>query len=241
MAVSALRVYIGYDPREDMAYRVAEFSLRRHASRPLAVTPLKLGRLQAQGLSQRPYRVHRNSLWDVLSQAPCSTEFSNTRFLTPLLAQTGWALFIDCDMLFLGDVERLFALADPRYAVMCVKHQHDGNERVKMDGCEQTRYPRKNWSSVMLFNCDHPANEALTLELLNRVPGRDLHRFCWLADEHIGELPVTWNWLVGVQPKPSHAHLAHYTLGMPFMPGYERAEHSELWWAEFARMRDCPE
>ena len=97
--MTAHKVYIGYDPRESDAYRVAEFSLRRHATRPVTVTPLKLDRLQAQGLSQRPYRVHRNSLWDVLSEAPCSTEFSNTRFLTPLLAQTGWALFIDCDML----------------------------------------------------------------------------------------------------------------------------------------------
>lgn len=239
--MTAHKVYIGYDRREADAYRVAEFSLRRHASRPVTVTPLKLNRLQAQGLSQRPYRIYRNSLWDILSDAPCSTEFSNTRFLTPLLAQSGWALFIDCDMLFLGDVARLFALADPRYAVMCVKHQHAGDEGVKMDGCEQTRYARKNWSSVMLFNCDHAANAGLTLDVVNGAPGRDLHRFCWLDDEEIGELPPTWNWLVGVQPKPADVHLAHYTLGMPFMAGYERSPHSDLWWAEFARLRDLPE
>jgi hypothetical protein len=232
----AVKIYIGYDPREDEAYRVAEFSLRRHASRPMTVTPLKLDRLQAQGLSQRPYRIFRNSLWDVLSDAPCSTEFSNSRFLTPLLAQSGWALFIDCDMLFLGDAARLFALADPRYAVMCVKHRHAGDEGVKMDGCEQTVYPRKNWSSVMLFNCDHPANAGLTLDIVNGAPGRDLHRFCWLDDDEIGDLPPEWNWLVGVQPKPADVQLAHYTLGMPFMAGYERAEHSQLWWAERDRM-----
>jgi len=234
----AVKVYIGYDAREDAAYKVAEFSMRRHATRPTTVTPLVLDKLKACGLSQRPYRIHRNSLWDVLSDAPCSTEFSNTRFLTPILAQTGWALFIDCDMLFLGDVARLFALADPQYAVMCVKHEHAGDEGVKMDGCEQTRYRRKNWSSVMLFNCDHPSNRSLTLRMVNDVPGRDLHQFCWLADAEIGELPNTWNWLVGVQPRPAGVQLAHYTLGMPFMAGYEQAEHSDLWWAEQHRMKE---
>lgn len=234
----AVKVYIGYDPREEEAYLVAEYSLRRHASIPLAVTPLRLEQLQAQGLALRPYRIHRNSLWDVLSDAPCSTEFSNTRFLTPLLAQSGWALFIDCDMLFLGDVRELFELADDSCAVMCVKHEHVPTEDVKMDGCEQTRYARKNWSSVMLFNCDHPANRRLTLEMINTRPGRDLHGFCWLYDDEIGALPAEWNWLVGVQPKPAFPRLAHYTLGMPFMPGYERAEHSDLWWAEQHRMKD---
>ena len=233
----SLKVYIGYDKREDEAYRVAEYSLRRHSTRPVIVTPLMLDRLQASGLASRPYRIYRNSLWDVLSDAPCSTEFSNTRFLTPLLAQTGWALFIDCDMLFLGDVARLFELADPKYAVMVVKHQHQPAETVKMDGCEQTAYPRKNWSSVMLFNCDHEANRRLTLDMLNHRPGRDLHGFCWLNDEEIGELPTAWNWLVGVQPRPADVKLAHYTLGMPFMSGYERAEHSDLWWAERDRLR----
>lgn len=233
-----MKVFIGYDRREDEAYRVAEYSLRRHATVPLDVAPLRLDQLQAQGLSLRPYRVHRNSLWDVLSDAPCSTEFSNTRFLTPLLAQSGWALFVDCDVLFLGDVRDLFELADDACAVMCVKHEHAPTEAVKMDGCMQTTYRRKNWSSVMLFNCDHPSNRALNLNLINGVPGRDLHAFCWLADSEIGALPAEWNWLVGVQPKPSFPRLAHYTLGMPFMPGYERAEHSDLWWAERHRMKD---
>lgn len=228
---------MGFEPREKEAYKVAEFSLHRHASRPAIVTPLVLERLQACGLSQRPYRIHRNSLWDVLSDAPCSTEFSNSRFLTPILAQSGWALFMDCDVLCLGDIARLFALADPRYAVMVVKHQHEPTETEKMDGCEQTRYARKNWSSVVLWNCDHPSNRALTLKMLNTVPGRDLHQFCWLTDAEIGELPPTWNWLVGVQKRPAYVQLAHYTLGMPFMPGYERTEAADLWWAEHHRMR----
>lgn len=235
-----MKIYIGYDPREDEAYKVAVYSLHRHASRPAVVTPLYLDRLTRSGLATRPYRIggSRATLWDVLSDAPCSTEFSNTRFLTAILAQTGWALFIDCDMLFLDDVARLFELADPRYAVMVVKHQHAGDEGVKMDGVPQTQYRRKNWSSVMLFNCDHPSNRALDLQLVNSVPGRDLHAFCWLADHEIGELPPTWNWLVGVQPKPDGVQLAHYTLGVPCMPGCERSPYADLWWAERDRMRE---
>lgn len=228
---------MGYDAREHAAFEVALDSLTRHATGQVVITPLVLERLRAQGLSLRPYRVHRNSLWDVLSDAPQSTEFANTRFLTPLLAQAGWALFIDCDMLFLGDVAELFALADPRYAVMCVKHEHAGLEQTKMDACVQTQYPRKNWSSVMLFNCEHPANQRLTLDLLNTRPGRDLHAFCWLKDEEIGELPPAWNWLVGVHPKPADVRLAHYTLGGPWLPDWTPAEHDELWLAARDQMR----
>jgi hypothetical protein len=80
---------------------------------------------------------------------------------------------------------------------MVVKHDHQPTEHWKMDGQFQTRYHRKNWSSVCLFNCDHPANKALTVDLVNSAPGRDLHAFSWLADDLIGELPPEWNWLVG--------------------------------------------
>lgn len=224
-----LRVYIGFDSRETIAYDVARASLLDRATAPVSVTPLLLERLQASGLSERPYRVYRGGVWDVISDAPVSTEFANTRFLVPLLAQTGWALFTDCDVVFLSDVVELFAMADPRYAVMCVKHQHEPVEGTKMDGCVQTSYPRKNWSSVMLFNCDHEANRALTLHRINNAPGRDLHRFYWLHDNEIGELPSEWNWLVGVQPKPLNPKIAHFTLGGPWLPEWKAAEHDQLW------------
>jgi hypothetical protein len=224
-----LRVYIGFDSREAAAYDVAKASLLEHASQPVLLTSLNLQRLQAQGLSERPYRIYRGSVWDVISDAPVSTEFANTRFLVPLLSQTGWALFTDCDVLFMADVAELFALADPRYAVMCVKHTHEPEEGTKMDGCVQTSYPRKNWSSVMLFNCQHPAHQHLTLSRINNAPGRDLHRFHWLHDEEIGELPGEWNWLVGVQPKPLNPRIAHYTLGGPWLPEWKESEHDELW------------
>lgn len=105
-----------------------------------------------------------------------------------------------------------------------------------MDGQSQTAYPRKNWSSLMLVNCDHPANEALTLDTINELPGRDLHAFCWLTDDLIGELPAEWNHLVGVQPDNQDAKVLHYTLGIPSMPGYARCPRANDWWAERAAM-----
>lgn len=168
-------------------------------------------------------------MWDITSNAPCSTEFSNSRFLTPILAQEGWALFADCDVVFLEDVAELMRLADPKYAVMVVKHSMGNVSGLKMDGQPQVSYERKNWSSVILWNCDHPANKRLTLNDVNSRPGRELHAFYWLADNEIGELPMEWNWLVGVQAKPESPKIAHYTLGVPSMCD---SEHREIWEAE---------
>jgi lipopolysaccharide biosynthesis glycosyltransferase len=158
-----------------------------------------------------------------------STEFACSRFLTPILGQTGWALFTDCDVLFLDDVNKLLDHADPSKAVLCVKHEYTPSAKVKMDDQKQTRYSRKNWSSVMLFNCDHPANQRLDLRMLNLLPGRDLHRFGWLSDDQIGELPGGWNWLVNEQPRPTDLHIAHFTLGGPWLPGWAKADHDDLW------------
>jgi hypothetical protein len=223
------RVYIGFDPREVEAYRVAEGSLRMHANVPVLVTPLDLARNEAWGLMQRPWRVCRNSLWDVISDAPMSTQFANTRFLTLMLAQTGWVVFVDCDVVFMADIDELLQLADPRYAVMCVKHRYTPSTAQKMDGQVQTQYSRKNWSSVMLLNADHPSNRKLTLRDVNGVPGRDLHRFFWLEDDEIGELPGEWNWLVNEQPEPARPKIAHFTLGGPWLPDWKGAPYDDLW------------
>jgi hypothetical protein len=227
------RVFIGFDPREKDAFEVACHSLFHHASAPVFLTALKLRRLAESGILRRPSRIcgKCHTMWDEISDAPQSTEFAISRFLTPILAQHGFALFVDCDVVFLGDVAELFAFADPQYAVQVVQHQpiKVGEGETKMDGQPQLAYPRKNWSSVMLFNCDHPANQFLTLKLLNDAPGRDLHRFCWLKDEEVGRLPGEWNWLVGVQPKPARPQIAHFTLGGPWLPDWKGAEHDSLW------------
>lgn len=226
-----MRVYLGYDEREGEAYDVAVASLLRRTALPVHVTPLRLRRLEECGLLRRPTDL-RGQRYDIISNAPASTEFAISRFLVPLLAQSGWALFADCDVVFLTDVAELFALADPSYAVMCVQHRNGGGNGTKMDGQVQTTYPRKNWSSVMLWNCDHPANRRLSLTDVQERRGFDLHQFYWLNDAEIGTLPAEWNWLVGVQPQPLEPKIAHFTLGGPWLPGWSATEHDVIWFEE---------
>lgn len=233
-----LTIWMGYDPREAEAYDVAMWSLYRRTSEPLAVKPLKIGALNAAGIVTRPVEVHNGKLWCPISQAPMATEFANSRFAVPFLGpREGFALFMDCDMLALDDVANLFAEADPDKAIQVVKHHHDKPvEQVKMDGVAQTAYHRKNWSSVMLWNLAHPAHERFTLEMLNTLPGRDLHRFCWLQDDEIGELSPRWNWLVNVEEWPGDG-IAHYTLGGPWFDFWQHQPHDERWIAERDAMR----
>lgn len=235
-----LELVCGWEPREACGYNVASFSAIRRTSQPLRFIPLMESALRYQGLYTRPHEQRDGQLWDVISDAPMATTFACSRFLTPWLAESQWALFCDfADMLFLVDPAELFALADERYAVMVVKHEHVPTETVKMDAQAQTTYQRKNWSSVILWNCTHPANARLTVEMVNTRPGRDLHRFCWLEDAEIGELPLEWNYLVGVDPigiedagrKPK---LLHYTRGIPAMAGYEDGPYADVWRQELA-------
>jgi hypothetical protein len=232
----ARSVWIGYDPREAAAFAVARHSIRRF-DRYMPICGVVLADLRARGFYDRPTERRVNSegraqLWDVISGAWMATEHSIARFLVPHLARSGWALFVDGDVLVTRDVGDLFALCDPSKAVMCVQHAHEPVEEIKMDGQVQARYPRKNWSSVMAFNCGHPANAALTVELVNQLPGRDLQRFCWLDDSEIGALPPEWNHLVGVAPRRADEpppSLIHFTSGLPDMPGYENQEYANDW------------
>jgi hypothetical protein len=228
-------VWIGFDPREADAFAVARNSLRRHTFSPMQVTGLVLADLRRAGLYTRPTSVKGGRLWDDISEAPMSTEFAISRFLVPHLAKEGWALFVDADMLFRTSVRKLFELADPSKAVMVVKHQYDPPEGIKMDGQAQTRYARKNWSSVMLFQVGHPANSRLTVEMVNTLPGRDLHRFCWLEDDEIGDLPQSWNWLAGHSDPEIEPDLVHFTEGLPSMPGHEHDAYADEWRAELLR------
>lgn len=220
-------IFLGYDAREAEAYRVAVKSLK--AVSPWAKPhPLDADRLAAYGLLRRPTDL-RGGIYDLPSNAPAATAFHVSRFLVPHLCQSGWALFTDCDVVFLRDVAELFKLADPKKAVMVVKHENGHKAGTKMDGQVQQLYARKNWSSVMLINCDHPANQRLSLQDVNERPGRWLHAFGWLHDSEIGELPMEFNWLVGVHPPPVSPSIAHYTLGGPWFPNWKPAEHDGIW------------
>jgi len=234
MKRTPLTVYIGYDAREEIAYEVAASSLRRHASYPVNVQPLRLDKLEPQKLITRPLQRMGLKMFDRISEAPQSTEFAASRFLAPLLHQEGWAIFVDCDVIFMRDVYEILPFLDDEKAVACVQHKHEPTEFTKMDGQDQTRYQRKNWSSFFAFNASHPANRRLTYDMVNTLPGRDLHRFCWLVDSEIGELPAQFNWLVNVQPMPAEAAVAHFTLGGPWFKDWLGAESDELWLEELA-------
>lgn len=234
------RVFVGYDPREHEAYEVCRRSLLRRSSVPLDVRPIRQAELRAAGLYTR-------------ARGPTeSTEFSFTRFLTPYLAgYRGWALFVDCDFLYLADLADLLAAAAAadraagagRIAVACVKHEYQPAEATKMDGAIQTVYPRKNWSSMVLYNCGHPKNvAALTPEAVSTQTGAFLHRFAWLDDDEIGEVPFAWNFLVGhnrVDPADpdTRPRAIHYTSGGPWFERYRDCEFADLWLKEAEELR----
>ena len=224
--MNPLRVIIGYDKREPISFDKVERSLRKHASVPVHVTRMDIVRLAEQGMLRRPTD-RRGVIYDIPSNAPASTDFAISRFLCPMLLHEGWGLFVDSDVVFTGDVAELFAFADPAYAVMVVKHGPQDVAAFKMDGQVQVPYPRKNWSSVVLWNADHPANKRLSMADVQERRGFDLHQFYWLADSEIGSLPDEWNWLVGCQPKPEHPKIAHFTLGTPEVSA--KVEHADLW------------
>ena len=218
-----LRVYVGWDSREDIAYQVCKQSILDHASVPVKVIPLKQDDLRKKGIYTRSV--------DQLA----STEFTFTRFLVPYLAgYTGWALFIDCDFVFLDDVKKIFDQADDKYAIMCAQHDYTPKEGTKMDGQVQHVYPRKNWSSMMLINCHSYTNGVLTKELVNNETktGAYFHRFSWVPDAEVGELSHEWNWLVGWynQPKDGKPKALHYTEGGPWFKEYENCEYALEWY-----------
>lgn len=216
LEINMIRHFIGYDPRESATYSVLAHSIQAHASEPVAIIPLQLSQLA------KIHTRERNPLQ--------STDFSFTRFLVPHLAgYEGWAIFTDCDMLLLDDIAKLWALRDDRYAVMCVKHEHHPTESEKFLGAVQTKYEKKNWTSVMLFNCAKCT--ALTPEYVNTASGLELHQFKWLAsDELIGEIPHRWNHLVDYDAPNPDVSLVHYTLGGPYFNEYTECEYAKEWW-----------
>jgi hypothetical protein len=227
-------IFIGYDPREDIAYKVAERSIHKNARGDVAIHPLRDWELRKQGIYWRGYRVDGSGqMYDERDGKPFSTQFTFTRFCVPTIAKsmgiTEPVLFIDIDVMFRADPEELFELWDDTKAVMCVQHNHVPEEILKMDGVAQTRYHRKNWSSVMLI---HPEKvPLLTPGYVNSKSGAYLHGLLWTEDHLIGALPEEWNYLVrwsdnDTVPNPK---LVHFTEGIPSMPGYEEDEHAEEW------------
>ena len=219
-----LKVFVGYDTREDISFQVCEHSILRHN--------IGIDTVEIKPLIQDDLR-KRNLYWRDVDKLG-STEFTFTRFLIPaLMNYKGWALFCDSDIVFLENVSNLFQLVNDKYAVMCVKHVHNPQVGLKMDGRQQLQYPRKNRSSVVLWNCGHPSNQNLTVDVINAedTTGKYLHRFAWLEDEEIGSLPHEWNWLVGWyrEPKDGKPKALHYTEGGPWFKNNRECEYNKEW------------
>ncbi len=212
-----INVFIGFDPREAIAYHVCANSIVRLSSQPVAITPLAL-----------------NNLADYTERhTDGSNQFIYSRFLLPHLMQfSGWALFVDGDMLLRADIAGLWALRDPEKAVLCVHHDYRTRAADKYLGARNQDYPRKNWSSVVLWNCGHPANRCLTPDFVENASGAQLHRFTWLDDSLIGELPREWNWLPDEFGPNPDAKLLHWTLGTPCFHEYATAPMAEEWHRE---------
>jgi hypothetical protein len=222
-----LQIFIGYDPREAVAYHTLAHSILRRSSTPVSIAPLVQSQLK--GLYCRP-------------RGPTeSTEFSLTRFLVPALSEyRGWSVFMDCDMLCRVDIAGLQKEMERQAdkAVLVCQHDYVPRTARKFLDQVQTKYPRKNWSSLMLFN--NARCRALSLDYVNSASGLELHRFAWLEDRMIGALPLEWNWLVGEYPYKADANVVHYTLGGPYFEAYRGCDYAGEWFEEFKALSGSP-
>ena len=209
-----LNIFVGFDQKEAIAYHTFVQSIIEKSSIPLSITPLAENNLDHYS------EKHTDG----------TNKFTYSRFLVPYLMDfKGWAIFADGDMVCLSDLRELKQFFDPNIAVSVVKHNYKTKYKTKYFGQKNEDYPRKNWSSVIIWNCEHPKNKILTPEFISRKEGSFLHRFNWLEDIEIGELPKTWNWLAIEYEEKKDLDLIHYTLGTPCFKEYSKKPLSEYW------------
>ena len=214
-----IRVFIGYDNNEKVAFSTLSHSLLKHATQPIAITPIRLENIKDIFVRER-LKIQ-------------STEFAFSRFLVPYLCNySGHAIFMDCDMLARADISELWRQRTTKYAVQCVQHDYTPNSTVKFLNQPQTPYPKKNWSSMMLFN--NAKCTTLTPDYVNSATGLELHQYKWLENEElIGKIDEKWNWLVGEYEYNSNAKLVHYTEGGPYFKNYKNCDYAEEWFDTF--------
>lgn len=209
-----IKIVVGFDQREAIAYHTFSQSVLEKSSLPVLFLPLSINTLKG-------YKETHNDK---------SNDFVYSRFLTPYLNNfEGWAIFADGDMVCQSDIKELWDLRDETKALQVVKHDYKTKFNQKYLGNTNENYPRKNWSSLILWNCSHPKHKVLTPDFISSQTGKYLHRFSWLDDEDIGELPIDWNWLAieySINPK---AKIIHYTLGTPCFKDYRNTEMAVTW------------
>ena len=209
-----INIFIGYDQGETVAYHTLSESIRRYATEPVAITPLCLGNIPGFTREKQPNQ---------------STDFAFSRFMVPYLCgYKGWAIFMDCDMLLRDDIKELWDMRTFKYSVMCCQHDYEPKQNVKFRGAKNEPFPKKNWSSMMLFHNSQCTK--LTPEYVNTATGLELHQFKWLERDHmIGNIPLEWNWLVGEYDYNEEAKNVHWTLGGPYFKDYARSDYADEW------------
>jgi lipopolysaccharide biosynthesis glycosyltransferase len=218
-----INIYVGFDQKEAVAYHVFCQSLIDNTSIPLQIHPMALRTLNK-------YKENHQDR---------SNDFVYSRFLIPFLNNfNGWALFVDGDMICQSDIKELFDLRDDSKAVMVVKHNYETKQEKKYLGNINENYPRKNWSSVILWNCNHSKHKILTPTFVSEQTGKFLHRFSWLEDKDIGELPLEWNWLAIEYEDNTNAKIIHYTLGTPCFSDYKNTAMAEIWYKYYSRLNN---
>lgn len=229
MRNDVIRIFIGFDHVESVAWHTMAHSILRQSSRPVALVPVNIANFKAF--------YHR------ARDPKQSNEFSFSRFLVPYLCNyEGYGIYFDCDQMLRTDVAEIFTAIDKQSdkAIYVVKHDYEPGDQIKYLNTVQYKYPRKNWSSVMLWNAGHPANKAVTPEWVNTATPMELHRFSWLKDDEIGDLDVRWNWLVGEYAEPpADVKNVHWTLGGPYFKEYSDVDFSQEWFSENREMNYC--
>jgi lipopolysaccharide biosynthesis glycosyltransferase len=221
--LNKINLVVGFDQREAVAYHVFCQTIIDRATKPIQFLPL------AENTINDYRELHTDS----------SNAFVYSRFLTPYLMDfSGWAIFADGDMVCQSDISELLLLRDETKAVQVVKHDYKTKAVKKYLGNKNENYPRKNWSSLILWNCGHPRNTILTPKFIQSQPGSYLHRFSWLNDDLIGELDAEWNWLAIEYPENPNAKLIHYTLGTPCFKGYADESMSSVWKKNYLRVNE---
>ena len=216
-------LFIGFDQKESVAYHTFVQSIIDKSSIPLSITPLAENNL---------------NMYDE-NHIDGTNKFTYSRFLVPfLMGFDGWAIFADGDMVCLDDIKNLLDLRDNKFALQVIKHDYKTKYKTKYFGQKNEDYPRKNWSSLILWNCSHKKNKILTPEFISDKDGSYLHRFKWLNDVEIGEIKKEWNWLAMEYPEKKDLKLIHYTLGTPCFKEFKNTSLSKDWHDSFKRLLD---
>jgi lipopolysaccharide biosynthesis glycosyltransferase len=220
---NSIKLIIGFDQRESIAYHTFTQSIIEKCSVPVMFIPLAMNTLKGYK------ETHTDK----------SNDFIYSRFLTPYLCNfKGWAIFADGDMICQADIKELWDLMDESKALQVVKHDYKTKAKKKYLGNINEDYPKKNWSSVILWNCSHPKHKILTPKFIASQTGKYLHRFSWLDENEIGELPKEWNWLAIEYPENKNAKLIHYTLGTPCFKEYKESDMADIWYQTYNRTID---